>query len=861
MNSRNLSITLLLGIGQFTSAAELSVPLDDRLPETVLQGFGSLQTGKSIAGSPLSTAGRVFEKGLGTHAPSAITYQTGGGFQAFTAWVGVDDHLKDRPEGSKASVSFQVMGDGRVLYDSGVMRMGDAVKRVDVPLSGVQELQLLVTDAGDGKDCDHANWADATLVRSESGTATVSSGGGGLVLGIDPNGTLVAGGTLDQPQAWLDSARTRLPGFRESTAAVSNRLPGGGLRIKRALTDGNGRTCEVTETFSPAPGCIRWETEITAEGAPWTAPIQSWIECSRTAEKQIWSAWGSPDQTGTQLAAAQAALVQAGKAAVSSVWNDPLVSTPFVNRSWHYGNVAQNVPSGGDYIALPMLTVLDSSRDAGLSVVLSPDDVLLDVDLAVSRSGQIRFSRGKHRLGEGKTRSFSLYLVPHEASWRGGLRFLTQTFPHYFNPPNAKADQLAGCGAYSAGEEPIDVEKFKRMSFGFNWKLSDDFPYMGMFLPPVSDPAETWERSGDEPSAAYKGPLSSCGKMNDYARTMKQNGFAVLAYFNVTEFGKNMNGRKAVLPGDAPDLWKDPVAFLQTKLPNAAFDPRIFTCYRARVVDPADPDYLNFLLEQAERHLQMLPDMEGICIDRTDWLRYYNPKADDGVTWLGDKPGRSLFRSWLTLMGKLGSKMHAADKVIFSNMMTMRLELCRELDGIFTEFGNHGNALNASALLGLRKPVVAWTYNQTLQEPDPDSFMQRHLYMGCFPTAPYPHNNHCIEPEPAADQLYQDYGQLLKALKGRKWVLVPRAVETTTLGVKVNLFEVPNGYVIPVTFGGDRTEAVVTPCKLAAAGSLKASALLPGRETPIPLTIDPTDGSIKVPLHRGCAMIQLTHNP
>ena len=32
--------------------------------------------------------------------------------------------------------------------------------------------------------------------------------------------------------------------------------------------------------------------------------------------------------------------------------------------------------------------------------------------------------------------------------------------------------------------------------------------------------------------------------------------------------------------------------------------------------------------------------------------------------------------------------MHKADKVIFANTMTMRLELCRQLDGIYTEHGN-----------------------------------------------------------------------------------------------------------------------------------------------------------------------------
>jgi hypothetical protein len=348
--------------------------------------------------------------------------------------------------------------------------------------------------------------------------------------------------------------------------------------------------------------------------------------------------------------------------------------------------------------------------------------------------------------------------------------------------------------------------------------------------------------------------------MNDYAKYMKENGFAVLSYFNVTEFGKNMYGRQAVKKANDPDLWQDPVAYLNARLPNAVFDPGIGTCYKAFITDPGDPDYLRFMLEQAARNTTMLPDTDGICIDRADWLRLYNPKADDGVSWINGKPARSLFRSWLDLMSKMGPQMHQADKVIFSNMMTMRLELCKELDGIYTEFANNGNALNGSALLGLKKPVVAWTYNETLKQPGPDAFMQRHLHLGAFPTAPYPNNNHCINPEPLADQLYLDYGPLLDAMRGKKWVLAPRCVETITAGVKVNLFEVPGGYALPVTFGGTAATATVTLRNIPGLDKITATVRHPGADPAIPATGQLTDGvlTLTVPLQRGCAMVKLT---
>lgn len=126
----------------------------------------------------------------------------------------------------------------------------------------------------------------------------------------------------------------------------------------------------------------------------------------------------------------------------------------------------------------------------------------------------------------------------------------------------------------------------------------------------------------------------------------------------------------------------------------------------------------------------------------------------------------------------------------------MRLELTRQLDGIYNEFGNNRGALKASALMGIRKPVLGWTTNETLREPDPDSFFQRHLYLGVYPTAPYPFNHHCITPEPAADGFSMDYGPLLDATRGKRWVLTARCVNAVTPGLGVNLFEVPGGYAL-----------------------------------------------------------------
>ncbi|MCF7673910.1 MAG: NPCBM/NEW2 domain-containing protein [Akkermansiaceae bacterium] len=882
---RNLA--LLISCSALAAASAADTVLSSLAPESSFQGWGTLQTDKGVAGTPLTIAGRAFTHGLGIHAASEIVYDLGGEYDSFSAWVGVDDHLKAHPDAPRASVVFQVAADGKTLFDSGVMRIGDAAKEVKVSLKGVAELKLLVSDAGDGNSCDHADWAEPVLTGNAAPAAPAEIAhtikAGDFSLNLAKNGAMISAQIGNT--GWPVSGGTRLQGFRpQGEIVVDSSLPDHARAFTTTLTDSKGHACTVTDRFTPEHDSIRWDVAITSADPFWSVPITTRMQCAKPENTLFWTAWGSPDfSSNVQLTPELTALVQAGKASAGGAWSDPLVAVGFVNRNWHYGNVSQACPVGGDYVSLPVFTLLAPASDTGLSLVLSPDDVLLKMDLAVSANGRFQYARSNHRLGGGKTVKFVMHLVPHEASWRGGLRFLTACYPQYFEAPNPRANQIAGCGAYTRCEAPIDVAKFKKMALGFNWKLSDDFPYMGMFIPPVKDIDEKWNRSCGEPAPkGQEGPETSCRQMNTYAKYMKDNGFSVLSYFNVTEYGNNVNPQIAALPpgkADDPQLWQDGSAYLKAKLPHAwlkvAADRSsefrtialadgtkglMSNCYGAAIVDPGDPDYLNFMCEQARRNIDWLPDTDGICIDRTDWLRFSNVAADDQASWIDNKPARSLFRSWRDLMARMGPLMHQADKVIFSNMMTMRLELCKELDGIYTEFGNNGNALNGSSLLGIRKPVVAWSYNETLGQPNPDAFMQRHLHLGAFPTAPYPNNNHCINPEPRADRLYLDYGPLLTAMRGRKWVLVPHCVETTTPGVKMNLFEVPAGYALPVTFGGTAETATVRIRNIHGLDKLRASVLHPGADGATPVSRLLKDGvlTLTIPLKRGCAMIQLT---
>jgi alpha-galactosidase len=122
-------------------------------------GWGRPLADRSVTDKTLSIAGRTFEHGVGTHAESVLHVDLDGTVERFRAWVGVDDATNGR-----GTVTFRLYGDGKSLFDSGIMKGRQEARAIDVPLTGVRRLLLLVTSGADGIDFDHANWAQAEFV-------------------------------------------------------------------------------------------------------------------------------------------------------------------------------------------------------------------------------------------------------------------------------------------------------------------------------------------------------------------------------------------------------------------------------------------------------------------------------------------------------------------------------------------------------------------------------------------------------------------------------------------------------------------------------------------------------------------------
>jgi alpha-galactosidase len=129
-----------------------------------LNGWGpverNMSNGETAAGDgkTITIEGRTYATGLGVHAPGEIEFYVGGRCSSLTTDVGVDDE-----KAASGTVTFEIWADDRKLADSGVMDTAMPAKTLTADLTGATLLRLVVTDAGDGTNSDHADWADPRL--------------------------------------------------------------------------------------------------------------------------------------------------------------------------------------------------------------------------------------------------------------------------------------------------------------------------------------------------------------------------------------------------------------------------------------------------------------------------------------------------------------------------------------------------------------------------------------------------------------------------------------------------------------------------------------------------------------------------
>ncbi|WP_249937174.1 TIM-barrel domain-containing protein [Roseateles sp. DAIF2] len=122
------------------------------------------------AKAPMRMNGLLFRKGLGVGASSRIELALDGDWRLLRADLGVDDSCR-----AQGGLQFQVWGDGRLLYDSGLVKAPGVVKP-EIDVRGLRRLSLRTLGATGAKPAAVCgNWANAALLGMEGDRAAFST--------------------------------------------------------------------------------------------------------------------------------------------------------------------------------------------------------------------------------------------------------------------------------------------------------------------------------------------------------------------------------------------------------------------------------------------------------------------------------------------------------------------------------------------------------------------------------------------------------------------------------------------------------------------------------------------------------------
>ncbi|NME68356.1 NPCBM/NEW2 domain-containing protein [Flammeovirga aprica] len=115
-------------------------------------------------GSPaesLTLGGEVYERGLGVHAVSTITYTIKEGYEKFYV-------IPAASETNNGIIEMKILLDDEEVYASGQIRSSaQSPSRVELDVRNASKLTLFVGDGENGIGGDHANWLDAFFIVND----------------------------------------------------------------------------------------------------------------------------------------------------------------------------------------------------------------------------------------------------------------------------------------------------------------------------------------------------------------------------------------------------------------------------------------------------------------------------------------------------------------------------------------------------------------------------------------------------------------------------------------------------------------------------------------------------------------------
>lgn len=148
--------------------------------------FKYIRYDKNVNGGTLKINGKSYSKGWSCNANAMVLYKLPEGARKFEAYAGIDDTGRLQ-RGATTTLKFLVFPDDPTKRDvcnpafavanSGLVSRPYQQDGTDVQadITGAKNLWLVVTNAGDGFDYDHADWINPTITDSEGNEVKLTS--------------------------------------------------------------------------------------------------------------------------------------------------------------------------------------------------------------------------------------------------------------------------------------------------------------------------------------------------------------------------------------------------------------------------------------------------------------------------------------------------------------------------------------------------------------------------------------------------------------------------------------------------------------------------------------------------------------
>lgn len=141
---------------------EVNLQINDVDSFYVQQDWGEPKIGKSVVDKEVLLNNKKFGRIFGLHANSKVKYRLKGRYKSFSIGAGLPDYLQ-KEDGELGSVIFKILGDGRVLWQSNIMKSGDKAAFANVNVSNINILEIVMEGTSDGINYDHGVWVDPKL--------------------------------------------------------------------------------------------------------------------------------------------------------------------------------------------------------------------------------------------------------------------------------------------------------------------------------------------------------------------------------------------------------------------------------------------------------------------------------------------------------------------------------------------------------------------------------------------------------------------------------------------------------------------------------------------------------------------------